>query len=105
MNNILLSKLQQFENNIKEYINIKFEEQHRLNTRTSINEEFSYDYFLRKESNDPDEVLIEIEDAQLLIDGIIEKFLDMTNHRNKICSELQKFSSLNLCRYFLLLNK
>jgi hypothetical protein len=100
MNNLLLSKLQQFENNIKEYINVKFEEQHRLHKRTDLINDliFSFDYFIKKESEDPDLVLIEEEDAHCLIDGIIEKFLDWNSPRKNITSALLKFTTINLCK-------
>jgi len=103
MNNLLLTKLRQFENNIKEYINIKFEEQNLLQKRTVSSNElvFSYDYFMKKESNDPDFIIIEDEDAHCLIDGIIHYFLDRNNPRNNIASALLKFQSINLCRYLI----
>jgi hypothetical protein len=105
MNGTLLNKLLQIENNIKEYINVKFEEQHRLRKHTDINTdiEFSYEYFIKKESNNPDELLIEVDDAHLLIDGILEKFVDWKNPKSKFKDELKKFLSINLCRYFFLI--
>jgi len=97
-NSVLLNKLGQFENNIKEYINAKFEEVLRLQKKTPVDGEFSYDYFMKKESCRDDEILIDEEDAELLIDGILGRYLDWSDEKNHLSVLLNKFDSFAMCR-------
>jgi hypothetical protein len=106
MDRLVSNKLNQIEENIKNYFDQNFdvikdlieESKNKKRTRTTDNE-FHIDYFIEFESSDPDFILKDDEDASLLIDGILEHKLDYENADSILNQKLKQFTTFDLCRF------
>jgi len=104
-NSNLANKFQQLENNINNLNNLftqKFLDLQNL-IQNSITvakpqNEFSQDYFINKESSDPDYVISNESDACLLIDGIIQRHLDWNNPNLGFSQKLKYHKTFVCCR-------
>ena len=87
-------------NSLHEAVALGFEKlQKQLDKKAMTNQDFSHQYFILPQSDDPDCRLVDSDHAELLIDGITGVYLNTEDKNSTISRFLREFSSFRACRW------